>query len=178
MAIPSKFHPKNHNFGLYLCSKYIWRCNIQLFLRDRTFHALKGILQSKVDKFFKERRVHFQRIVWAMHSKKISLFLLKCDLSDLSPLIFRPKSRDQKLHAGLLLNQVDLIFTVSHTVCCLSSHRLHVGNWQGVKYWWENASGFKHWEHAQNIQVAQVCKISQEDRLLCEISTVSYFHMG
>ena len=44
--------------------------------------------------------------------------------------IFRAKSWGQKLNAGLFLNQVDLIFTVSHPVCCLSPRRLNVGNWQ------------------------------------------------
>lgn len=75
-------------------------------------------------------RFHFRRTVWGMHFKKLGYFPLKCGLSDLSQLIFRAKSWGQKLNAGLFLNQVDLIFTVSHPVCCLSSHRLNVGNWQ------------------------------------------------
>ena len=50
--------------------------------------------------------------------------------SDFSELIFRAKSRGQKLDVGLLLTQVDLIFTVSHPVFCLSSRRLNVRNGQ------------------------------------------------
>lgn len=57
-------------------------------------------------------------------------FLFKCDLAALSQLIFGVKSCGQKQNAELLLNQVDLIFTVSHSVCYLSSHGLNAGNWQ------------------------------------------------
>lgn len=135
----------------------------------------KGVLQSKVD--FKKMRVHFRRTVWGMCFKKLGCFPLKYSLSDLSQLIFTARSWGQKLNAGLFLHQVDLIFTVSHPVCCLSSHRLNVGNWQVSNIDGQNAGGFRNLELAQNIQILHVCKISQENRLFCEMSTASYFHV-
>lgn len=69
---------------------------------------------------------HFEVCTW----KKFEVVSPINVWSDFSQLLFKAKSCGQRLKAGFSLNQVDLIFTVLHPACCLSSHGLNVRNWQ------------------------------------------------
>lgn len=76
------------------------------------------------------------------------------------------------------LNQVDLIFTVSHPVCCLSSHGLNVGNWQVSNIDGQMLVDSETWNLPKISTSLTSVKISQENRLFCEMPRAFYFHMG